>query len=145
MEDAPSLLKIPESECPDVWIRPPRHKWPKSWSSMEDPVIPLERNLLCGHPFSRTVMGGAIRGSSSGKRMAESSKLGGNAYSLTERKDYSCPCTWTISKLQERNKIRILDHVYLGCSQRECKTSKEIVDNYRELSESRMSAGGIEN
>ena len=31
LEDAPRLLKFPESECPDVWIRLPRHKWPKSW------------------------------------------------------------------------------------------------------------------
>ena len=30
------LVKIPKSECPDIWIRLPRHKWPKSWSSMED-------------------------------------------------------------------------------------------------------------
>ena len=51
MEDAPSLLKIPKSECPDIWIRLPRHKWPKSWSSMEDPVVPLERNLY-GHPLA---------------------------------------------------------------------------------------------
>ena len=51
MEDAPKLLKIPESECPDIWIRLPRHKWPKSWSSMEDPVVPLERNLH-GHPLA---------------------------------------------------------------------------------------------
>ena len=50
MEDAPKLLKIPKSECPDIWIRLPRHKWPKSWSSMEDPVVPLERNLY-GHPL----------------------------------------------------------------------------------------------
>ena len=42
MEDAHKLLKIPKSECPDIWIRLPRHKWPKSWSSMEDPVVPLE-------------------------------------------------------------------------------------------------------
>ena len=49
MEDAPTLLKIPQSECPDIWIRLPRHKWPKSWSSIEDPVVPLERNLY-GHP-----------------------------------------------------------------------------------------------
>ena len=41
MEDAHNLLKIPKSECPDIWIRLPRHKWPKSWSSMEDPVVPL--------------------------------------------------------------------------------------------------------
>ena len=26
MEDAPKLLKIPKSECPDIWIRLPRHK-----------------------------------------------------------------------------------------------------------------------
>ena len=52
MEDAHQLLKIPKSECPDIWIRLPRHKkWPKSWSSMEDPVVPLERNLY-GHPLA---------------------------------------------------------------------------------------------
>ena len=51
MEDAPKLLKIPNSECPDIWIRLPRHKWPKSWSNMEDRVVPLERNL-CGHPLA---------------------------------------------------------------------------------------------
>ena len=51
MEDAHKLSKIPKSECPDIWIRLPRHTWPKSWSSMEDPVVPLERNLY-GHPLA---------------------------------------------------------------------------------------------
>ena len=53
MEDALKILKKknPKSECPDIWIRLPRHKWPKSWSSMEDPVVPLERNLY-GHPLA---------------------------------------------------------------------------------------------
>ena len=51
MEDAHKVLKIQKSECPDIWIRLPRHKWPKSWSSMEDPVVPLERNLY-GHPLA---------------------------------------------------------------------------------------------
>ena len=51
MEDDPKLLKIPQSDCSDMWIRLPRHKWPKSWSSMEDPVVPLERNLK-GHPLA---------------------------------------------------------------------------------------------
>ena len=51
MERAPSLLKIPKSECPDIWIHLPKHTWPKSWSSMEDPVVPLERNLY-GHPLA---------------------------------------------------------------------------------------------
>ena len=45
------LLKIPKSECPDVGIRLPRHKWPKPWSTMEDQVVPLERNLH-GHPLA---------------------------------------------------------------------------------------------
>ena len=31
MEDAPTLLKIPKSECTDIWTRLPKHKWPKSW------------------------------------------------------------------------------------------------------------------
>ena len=51
MEDAPKLWKIPKSQCPDIWIRLPRHKWPKSWSSVEDPVVPLERNLY-GPPLA---------------------------------------------------------------------------------------------
>ena len=51
MEGAHKLLKIPKSECPDIWIRLPKHKWTNSWSSMEDPVVPLERNLY-GHPLA---------------------------------------------------------------------------------------------
>ena len=34
-----------------------------------------------------------------------------------------------------------LDHVYLGCTQRQCELSKDIVDNYRTMFESRISAG----
>ena len=93
MEDAHKLLKIPKSECPDIWIRLPRHKWPKSWSSMEDPVVPLERNLY-GHPLGE--------------------------------------------------QTSFLDHVYLGCTQRQYEISKDIVDNYRTMFESRISAGGVE-
>ena len=51
MEDASKLLKIPKSECPDIRIRLTRHKWPKSWSSMEDPLVSPERNLY-GHPLA---------------------------------------------------------------------------------------------
>ena len=37
-----------------------------------------------------------------------------------------------------------LDHVYLGCTQRQCQISKDIVDNYIAMFESRISAGGTE-
>ena len=33
-----------------------------------------------------------------------------------------------------------LDHVYLGCTGRECETSRNVVDNYRNMFESRISA-----
>ena len=58
MEDAPRLLRIPKSECPDMWIRLPRHKWPKSWSNVEYPVVPLERNLY-GHPLAGLLWDGS--------------------------------------------------------------------------------------
>ena len=34
-----------------------------------------------------------------------------------------------------------LDHVYLGCTQRQCQISKDIVDNYRTMFESRNFRG----
>ena len=58
MEDAPTLLKIPESECPDIWIRLPKHKWPKSWSSL-----------------GRTIVGKAIRESPFKTCLGKSSEL----------------------------------------------------------------------
>ena len=37
-----------------------------------------------------------------------------------------------------------LDHVYMGCTQRQCQISKDIVDNCRTMFESRISAVGAE-
>ena len=37
-----------------------------------------------------------------------------------------------------------LDHVYLGCTQRQFKINKNTVDNYRTMFESRISAVGVE-
>ena len=51
LEDAPRLRKTPSTECLDVWIRFPRRTCPKSWASIEDPVVSLERNLY-GHPLA---------------------------------------------------------------------------------------------
>ena len=30
MEDIPTLLKLPNSQCPEIWIRLPRYTWPKT-------------------------------------------------------------------------------------------------------------------
>ena len=37
-----------------------------------------------------------------------------------------------------------LDHVYLGCTQRQCEISKDVVDNHRSMFQSRISAGATE-
>ena len=37
-----------------------------------------------------------------------------------------------------------LDQVYLGCTQRKCEVSQDVVDNYRTMFESRISAVGSE-
>ena len=49
MERCSQIIENPKSECPDIWIRLPRHKWPESWSSRRPSFVPLERNLY-GHP-----------------------------------------------------------------------------------------------
>ena len=38
-----------------------------------------------------------------------------------------------------------LDHVYLGCTQRQCEISKDVVDSYRTMFESRLFEGTTEN
>ena len=45
-EDAPKLLKIPKSESPYTWIRLPRHKWPKSWSNIEEPPVLVRKKIV---------------------------------------------------------------------------------------------------
>ena len=160
MEDAHKLLKIPKSECPDIWIRLPRPKWPKSWSSVEDPVVPLERNLN-GHPLAGLLC----------ERQFEKILL-----KYGREKIPNCECLFAhrekgfflsvyvddiklAGKKQNINPMRkvlnkevdlgeptsFLDHVYLGCTQRQCEISEDIVDNYRTMFESRISAGGTEN
>ena len=96
MEDASSLLKIPKSECADIWIRLPRHKWPKSWSSMEDPVVPLERNLD-GHPLAGLLWEREFEKDPFEHGVGEKFKLA-VFYLSTEQEDYSYQCMWTISK-----------------------------------------------
>ena len=100
MEDAQKLLKIPKSECPDIWIRLSRHKWPKSWSSMEDPVVPLERNLY-GHPLAGLLWERQIEKIPLQHGWVKVSNW--NVYSYTVKKGYSYLCMWMTSNWLERN------------------------------------------
>ena len=94
IEHAPKLLKIPKPECPDIWIRLPRHKWSTSWSNIEDPVDPLERNLYGRSPTCSSLVGKTIRGSSIGTKIEKSTELGMSACSSKTRIILICVCGW---------------------------------------------------
>ena len=146
LEDAPTFL-IPNSECPGIWIRPPKHKWPKSWSRKEDPVVPREWNLYC-HPLA----GQLFFWNTVGK-----SFLNGNVLS-TVNDDSSYPRMWTLSNWQatETTHRTDLDNLwktstwenqhhfltmYFSVTLEESQISRCIVANCKDMFESRISAG----
>ena len=82
----------------------------------------------------------------------------GNVSLYIVKKDYSYLCMWMTKLAGKKQNLdpmwkllnkevdlgeptSFLDHVYLGCTQRQCEISKDIVDNYRTMFESRISAG----
>ena len=104
MEDAPASPKLLKSECPDIWIRQPGHKWSKSWPRTEEPIV-LSNEMctvtrlrdFCGKNMSITfywVLDG---------RTCQTE----NACWCIASKVYSCLCTWMTSNWLERSKISI--------------------------------------
>ena len=158
MEGAHKLLKNPKSECPDIWIRLPRHKWPKSWSSIEDPVVPLDRNLY-GHPlagllwksqFEKILLKHGWEKVSNCECLFVHRQKGFVLsvfvfdIKLFGKKQNIDPMWKLLNKEVDLGEpTSFLDHVYLG-SQKPCEISKDIVDNYRTMFESRISAVGTE-
>ena len=145
MEDAPKLLKIQKSECPDIWIRLPRHKWPKSWSSMEDPVAPLERNLH-GHPlaglswkrqFEKILLGYGSEKVSNWECLFVNREKGlllsvyVDDIKLAGNKENIDPMWKVLNKEVDLGEpTSFLDPENLGCTQRQCEISKDIVDKF---------------
>ena len=86
----------------------------------------------------------------------------GNVSLYIVKKDYSYLCLRMTSKLAGKKQnldpmwklltkevdlgepTSFLDHKNLGCTQRQCLTSKDTVDNYRTMFESRISVVGVE-
>ena len=152
-----------KAECPDIWIRLPKHKWPKSWSSMEDPVVPLERNLY-GHLLAGLLDSygkGDLRKFYWNTVGQKSFKLGVcvfvnrarglflsvyvDAFKLTGKTENTEPTETILMKGVDLGEpTSFLDHAFLGCTQRECTKSNDIVTNYLDMFESRISAGAKE-
>ena len=129
-------------------------------SSMEDPVVPLERNLY-GQPLARLLW----------ERQCEKIffKYGWEKIpnweclfvhrqkglflsvyvddmKMAGKKQNLVPMWKLLNKEVDLGEpTSFLDHVYLGCTQRQCQLSKDIVDNYRTMFEWRISAERTEN
>ena len=160
MEDAHKLLKIPKSECPDIWICLPRHKWLRSWSSMEHPVVPLERNLY-GHPLAGVLWERPFEKILLTYGWDKVSKWECLFVHRQKKSVIICVCVDDIKLARQKQNLdrmwkllnkevdlgeptSFLDHAYLGCTQRQCQISKDMVDNYRTMFESRIFAEGAE-
>ena len=62
-----------------------------------------------------------------------------------ERKQHLDPMWKLLNKEVDLGEpTSFLDHVYLGCTRRQCEISKDVVGNYRAMFESRISVGGVE-
>ena len=90
MEDAPKLLKFPNRSV-QTFGYAFQDKWPKSWSSMEDPVVPLERNLY-GHPLAGLFGKGNLRKSYC-NTVGRKFQIGNVSFFIV-KKDYSYLYMW---------------------------------------------------
>ena len=126
---------------------------------MEDPVVPLERNL-CGHPPA-----GLLRERQFEEALME---LGWEKVSYWEclfvhrkhklflsenvddikmdgkKQNLGPLCKKLMKHVDIEEPTSFLDHVYVGCAQRECKPNEFIFEKYKEMFESRISAGATE-
>ena len=142
MEDASTLLKIPKSECPDIWARLLKHKWPKSWSSIEDPVVPVERNLyglllaelLWERQFEKIQLQHDWEKVSNWECLFVNREKGGflsvcvDDLILVGKKQNINPIWKILMKDVDLGEpTSFFDHVLLGCTQRGCQISKDIV------------------
>ena len=92
MDDPHKLLKIPKSECPDIWIRLPRHKW-----SSHGPVWKTIRSSWAKSvwsSFGRAVMGKTIWEHPIETWLGENSNLGMSLCTSWRRIILICVCEW---------------------------------------------------
>ena len=83
--------QIPKSECPDIWIRLPRHKWPKSWSVWKTQLFLLSGNLY-GHPLAGLLWERQFEKILLKHGWGENSKLGMSLCTSRKRIIFICVC-----------------------------------------------------
>ena len=153
------MLKIPKSECPDIWTRVPGHEWPKSRSNIEDPVVPFERNLY-RHPLARLLWERPIEEVLFGlvwdkvpdweclfvhRQQGLFLSVYLDDIKIAGRKPNMAPMWKSLMKIVDPGEpTSFHDHENLECTQRECEPNVTIIDEYRKMFNSRISAGGCE-
>ena len=126
---------------------------------MEDPVVPLERNVY-GHPlagllwerqFEKLLLKHGLEKVSNWECLFVHREKGlflsvyVDNIKLAGKKQKTNPLWKVLNKEDDLGEpTSFLDHVYLGCTQRQCERSKDIVDKYKTMFESRISAGATE-
>ena len=126
---------------------------------MEDPVVLLGRNLY-GHPlagpfwerqFEKVLLENGWEKVLKWECFFVNREKGlflsvfVDDIKLTGKKQNISP-TWKLlnKDVDLGEPTSFLDHVYLGCTQRECQISNDIVTNYRDMFEPRISARAAE-
>ena len=157
-ERSSKLLKIRTSECPDVWTRLPRHKWPKSWSNIEDRVVLLERHrcgdLLAGlewvRQFGKVPLGLGWEKVPNWKCSFLHRKQGlflsvyVDDTNIDGRKKFYNMWKKLMKLVDPGDPTSFLVHVNLGCTQRECKSNGSINEKYKKMFEPRISVGATQ-
>ena len=152
MEDARKLLNIRQSECPDIWMCLPRHKWPKSCMVQYGRPSRSSWTESARPSFGKTTVGKAIWEESVEAWLGENSKLGMSLCSSRKRIILISVCGWhkigwketqywsDVKSTQQRSRFG-RTNIFPGscilgiCTQRKCEISKDIVDNYRTMFE----------
>ena len=113
---------------------------------MEDPVVPLERNLY-GHPLTGLLWERHFEKILLQHDWEKGLFLSVYVYDIKlAGKKQNIDPMWKVlnNEVDVGAPTSFLDHVFLECTQRRCEISKDIVDTYRTMFESRISAGGTE-
>ena len=159
MEDAPTFLKIPK-------VRMSGYLDTSTKTQMAEIIIQYGRSSRSSWAKSvrsssgRTIMEMQFEKSSIGTRLGEISKLG--CIFVNNEKGIILICVrgrcktgwketkhWSnVESTDETSRFGRTNIIswprLLGCTPRECETSKDIVDNYKNMFESRTSAGATE-
>ena len=143
---SPTQLKLPKSECPDFWIRLPRHKWPKTWQNIQDSAVPLERNL-CGSLRARFLWERQFENFCClfvHRQQGLFLSVYVDDIKMEGKKNPGLHVERLMKHCDLEKPTPLLDQVYLGCTQPECKPNKNLVDENKQIFRSLTSAEAVE-